>query len=88
MPKFAVDVELTDAEAVLRLRVHLAKQPRPKKPEFSPGDPVRLDNGCVGIVIGTDDEGCVSVFHLNEDGRIVGPSFGWRLTKLVLTGEA
>lgn len=88
MVKIAKTTEVTNAEAVALLREHIAALPPPPEPEFKPGDAVWLDNGCIGVVSGTDDEGNVTVYYIDHDGLIEGPSSGWRLTRLQLLNTA
>lgn len=81
MVKIAVFEEITEAEAAAKLREHLANS-TVEPHEFERGDIVRLDNGCLGIVSGTDDEGSVTVYFFDDDGTISGPSYGWELTRV------
>lgn len=84
MPKVTTYIEMTDEQAISLLRNYIANMP-PKEPprsEFKIGDAVRLDNGCLGVLYEFDDEGNEVVIHFDEEGRIKGPSYGWRLTKL------
>lgn len=80
MPKFAVS-EITDDEAVQLLRKHIANLKPDPPPKFKPGTAVRLDNGCVGVVCGSDYESTL-VYYISEEGVIEGPEGGYHLERL------
>jgi hypothetical protein len=84
MPQIAKLTEITDEEAVALIRDHIAAQP-PVTSEFRTNDAVRLDTGCIGVVDSVDPhEGTVTVYYLDEDGKIQGPAMGYDLEKLSL----
>lgn len=73
----------TPEETISRLRAHLNGLGKPPEPKFRTGEAVVLDNGCYGIVAGTDPlEDCTFVYYMDETGEIRGPSFGWELERL------
>ena len=84
MPKFAEVTEISDKQAVALLRKHIQGLPPPPAPEYKRGDAVRLDTGDIGVVESFDEDGQPNVYYLDHEGRISGPAFGYRLSKLDL----
>lgn len=83
--KTTTTIEISEAEAVHRLREYIAGLPPAREPMFKPGEAVLLvELDCIGVVYGSNKDGDPSVFYLDEAGEVTGPSFGWDLERLDL----
>lgn len=69
------------SEAVQMIRDYISNLPPPKHAEFEVGEAVLLDTGWIGVVSSIDDEGCVCVCYIDDNGDIGGPAYGYSLTK-------